>query len=329
MAPHNEDVYFQVSEEEGSNSQRFSTAAVRKVGLGGACLAFVSLVGLFCLNSTNEGTSTDLIAMPTSFRAGAMKGMFTPAAAHPTVPGAPSPWKDLAIAAIQDHQSCDRGVSAKAFPNTRAALAKMPKEDLRVLGGLTKRVQARAQQLVANAQVDTYAGMVGPVEGLWDPFGFAGRATEGELAFYREAELKHGRVCMLASLGFWTQENFHPLFGGDLDGPAIQAAVEPILLPFWAAIIVVIGVPEVAALGRIDYAAEGDGFALELQPDVEPGDFGFDPLGLKPDEPEELLKRQNQEILHGRLGMIAAAGMIAQEVLTQARLDEGGIYTYG
>jgi len=324
--PLTEDVYYQASEEEGSNSQRFFT---RKVGLGGACLAFVSLVGLFCLNSTSVGTSTDLIGMPTSLRAGAQ--MFTPAA-RPTVPGAPSPWKDLALAAIKDHQSCDRAhrdVSANAFPNMRAALAKMPKEDLRVLGGLTKRVQARAQQLVANAQVDTYAGMVGPVEGLWDPFGFAGRATEGELAFYREAELKHGRVCMLASLGFWTQENFHPLFGGDLDGPAIQAAVEPILLPFWAAIFLVIGVPEVASLSRIDYAAEGDGFALSLQPDVEPGDFGFDPLGLKPDEPEELLKRQNQEILHGRLGMIAAAGMIAQEVLTQSRLDEGGIYTYG
>ena len=34
---------------------------------------------------------------------------------------------------------------------------------------------------------------------------------------WREAELTHGRVGMLASAGFLVQENFHPLFSADGD----------------------------------------------------------------------------------------------------------------
>ena len=34
-----------------------------------------------------------------------------------------------------------------------------------------------------------------------------------KLAWYREAEVTHGRVAMTAVLGFLVAENFHPLFG--------------------------------------------------------------------------------------------------------------------
>merc|ERR1719407_414519 len=73
---------------------------------------------------------------------------------------------------------------------------------------------------------ETYAkelpGVTDPL-GFFDPAGFcsADGITEGKIKFYREVELKHGRVGMLAALGFLVGENFHPLFGGDIDVLAI------------------------------------------------------------------------------------------------------------
>merc|ERR1719198_955641 len=53
-----------------------------------------------------------------------------------------------------------------------------------------------------------------------------------------------------------------------------------------------------------------------LKADYYPGDLGFDPLGLKPDDPAEFRLMQERELSHGRLGMLAAAGFMAQEAVT-------------
>jgi Chlorophyll A-B binding protein len=46
-----------------------------------------------------------------------------------------------------------------------------------------------------------------------DPLGLAASVDDQELQKYREAEVKHGRVAMLAALGMIVQEAFHPFFG--------------------------------------------------------------------------------------------------------------------
>merc|ERR1712216_150129 len=88
-------------------------------------------------------------------------------------------------------------------------------------------------------------GVTGPL-GFFDPLGFcsADDITEGKIKFYREVELKHGRVGMLAALGFVVGENFHPLFGGDIDVPACLAFQETPLQTFWPLVLVVIGAIE-------------------------------------------------------------------------------------
>merc|ERR1719454_7515 len=63
----------------------------------------------------------------------------------------------------------------------------------------------------------------------WDPAGFLDGKSELEVNRYREAELTHGRVGMLAALGFLVQEKYHPLFSGD-GGPAIDQIPQ---LPVW------------------------------------------------------------------------------------------------
>ena len=59
-----------------------------------------------------------------------------------------------------------------------------------------------------------------------------------------------------------------------------------------------------------------------LRDDYYPGDLGFDPLGLKPEDPAELRIMQEKELSHGRLAMLAAAGFMAQEAVTGATWGE-------
>merc|ERR1712161_3802 len=51
-----------------------------------------------------------------------------------------------------------------------------------------------------------------------------------------------------------------------------------------------------------------------LRDDYYPGDIGFDPLGLKPDNYEEFSIMSTKELQHGRVAMLASAGFIAQEL---------------
>ena len=66
----------------------------------------------------------------------------------------------------------------------------------------------------------------------------------------REAEVTHGRVSMLAALGFLVQEQFHPLFeAGNKDlGPAIYHLdeVRSVAPAFFEVLAIGIGISEVA-----------------------------------------------------------------------------------
>ena len=67
----------------------------------------------------------------------------------------------------------------------------------------------------------------------------------------------------------------------------------------------------------------GTGFN-NLKGDYEPGDLGFDPLGLKPSDPVELKVLQTKELNNGRLAMLAIAGFTLQELVPPHRESECG-----
>ena len=68
---------------------------------------------------------------------------------------------------------------------------------------------------------------------------------------------------------------------------------------------------------NLNAARQGTSSSFQrLRDDYIPGDLGFDPLGLKPEDPEEFRLMQEKELAHCRLAMIAAAGFLAQEAVS-------------
>merc|ERR1719390_67096 len=118
------------------------------------------------------------------------------------------------------------------------------------------------------------AGVTGPM-GFFDPLGLSAELSEGKALFYREVEIKHGRVCMLASLGILVGESFHPLFGGNIDVPAAFAFQQTPLQNFWFAVVLAIAIPELFSVFTFEPPLDntkGDELWL-IKKDRVPGDL--------------------------------------------------------
>merc|ERR1712178_670700 len=123
--------------------------------------------------------------------------------------GPPSPLEKFALTAYAATRDVSMRAQAKEEflkldPATQAKLKKLGKE-----------VVVRA----ASIDPEDLAGVTEPL-GFFDPAGFS---EKGNVAAFRRAELKHGRVCMQAFLGIVVAENFHPIFDAWGDGPFVSA----------------------------------------------------------------------------------------------------------
>jgi len=167
----------------------------------------------------------------------------------------------------------------------------------------------------------------------FDPLGFAAGADLSTIKKYREAELQHGRVAMLATIGMLVTEEpieFHPLFESynkDI-GPAIRHLDEVrAAAPFFFEVLgLIIGAlelnralkgweaPDANTAGRLP-SDDGGTVFQDLREDYYPGDVGFDPLNLKPSDPAEFAELHTKELQNGRLAMIGIAGMVVQELV--------------
>jgi len=179
-------------------------------------------------------------------------------------------------------------------------------------------VPANRASTAVKASAEGMPGILDPV-GFFDPLGLAEKATDATLKRYREAELAHGRVSMLAVIGFLVGEKVEGssfLFDASISGPAITHITQ---VPdgFWAVIVAFIGAYEAtrAETGWVDPADCPVDQPGLLRDDYMPGDLKFDPLGLMPEDPEEFAIMQTKELQNGRLAMLAAAGFLAQEAV--------------
>jgi light-harvesting complex I chlorophyll a/b binding protein 1 len=131
-------------------------------------------------------------------------------------------------------------------------------------------------------------------------------AKDVQPVFLREAELKHGRLAMVASILLPLSEQFsdnlgihffqdHPEFVGiglsfmftSEFSSMIRGWENPLVKPF------------------------------ALKEDYQPGDFGLT-FGVNDDE--SLGEQMDKELNNGRLAMIGILGMMAQELATQQQL---------
>ena len=83
---------------------------------------------------------------------------------------------------------------------------------------------------------------------------------------------------------------------------------------FWPAVLMAISIAEVSTVFAFESPFDGERWTIKS--DHVPGDLGFDPLRLRPESPEEFKVMQTKELQNGRLAMIAAAGFLAQEAVT-------------
>lgn len=154
--------------------------------------------------------------------------------------------------------------------------------------------------------LDGYVGDAG-----FDPFRFSDFAP---MDFLREAELKHGRICMLAWSGFVAVDlgaRIYPLPAAYEGLTSVTAHDALVQYGAMGQLFLWIGVAEtISTVALIQMLYEDSG--------REPGDFGLDPLGfLAGKSEEEVNEMKLREIKNGRLAMIAFSAVITQSVLTQ------------
>ena len=146
-------------------------------------------------------------------------------------------------------------------------------------------------------------GVQAPV-GFWDPAGFTKDGDAENFARRRQTELKHGRIAMLATMGYITPEfskwpgYLSPTLGIKFaDVPTGLAAISKVPIAGWTQMILW-------------------GAYCETSQDQSPGtpgaagDFGW--KVLTSDDAEKKKAKLAAELANGRLAMMAIIGMFFQ-----------------
>jgi len=156
-----------------------------------------------------------------------------------------------------------------------------------VLGLASRRSSGKA---VARQVV----GVCLPLTEKFDPLGLG---TEAKMERYTQVEIKHGRVAMIAVLGYIMPEVFR--FPGCEEFKHGLGAFETIPLEGWVQLVALVGAHEVLVKPR----AGGLGSS----------DFGLGTELLDGIDDEELERKLTVERNNGRLAMVAIMGLMVQD----------------
>jgi len=191
-----------------------------------------------------------------------------------------------------------------------------------VLAALTAPILKRrgaAPRKVERCAFESELGVQAPV-GFWDPLDFCKDGDAAAFKRRRTVEIKHGRICMYACIGYITPEYFR--WPGDLspseglkfaDVPNGLAAFSKVPVFGWLQILAFCGALE--ATGWTLSKPADIGYMRDASMAGEPGNYGLGVLGafnaIKPVESART-RRLNAELANGRLAMVAILGMLFQ-----------------
>lgn len=138
--------------------------------------------------------------------------------------------------------------------------------------------------------------------GFFDPAGFSAEIDYEEFKRLRSSEIKHGRVCMMASIGGVAEHFIRlPFLGFEETSPGIiNNIVTPPGTYAWSVLLIVIAFFELGV--------------WEESYDRQPGDYG-DPFGFTQIFPYDFEMR-NRELNNGRAAMFAATGILLADFYT-------------
>jgi len=182
------------------------------------------------------------------------------------------------------------------------------------------------------------AKQLNPIVGYWDPLRIGGDNKFGEgftiweynqertIAWFRQAEIKHGRVAMAAFVGYWVQASgYHwpfkmTLFGGDWPTGTPPEQWDALPAASKWQIILFVGVLELYDEATPPHYTNGrkpgefpsfkGTYAMEAG--LTPFDL-YDPFGLSKNiSPEKKAMRLRTEINNGRLAMLAVFAFLSE-----------------
>eukprot|EP00977_Amphora_coffeiformis_P007457 scaffold1620_cov148-Amphora_coffeaeformis.AAC.2 len=161
-------------------------------------------------------------------------------------------------------------------------------------------------------------GAVDPL-GFFDPLEISKQGDLNYVKRLREAEVMHGRVAMMATVGYLIGENTPTImYGTDIPTIANNQLAE---VPGWLMLPFFLAINFTEAWRTVNgWVEPSQGNLFKLREGYYPGGIGFDPLGFRPTDPKEFETVATKELNNGRLAMLAVAGMCGQELATGAPL---------
>jgi len=152
---------------------------------------------------------------------------------------------------------------------------------------------------------------------IWDPLGLAEYGGDQTVAWFRHAEVKHGRVAMAAFVGWWAVgsglrfpgELSHGLDFGSIPSKGLEAWDA---VPGWGKVQMLIFAGLIEFHDELFFSRRGTHYLRGGTPGKNMVPGLYDPAGLYKSKSEAALaKGRDREIKNGRLAMIGIAGLYA------------------